>query len=746
MSKKILNVTMIVCMMFVFMVLGTSRNAYANEDSSYGLLCDGEFLAIGMRNDMYFDFSNCEEDGTYKHVFSMFNNSSSSKSIFVSSSDTSILKIVKYSKKLPVGEYTDWNLVCKPLKPGDCKLTIKIGNNKYKISVFVHKGNPQIKSIQQTDYDTFKITCGNLDGYTGYTIKRIPDKLWEEGNSSFDYDDSDFEVIKTVKGGTNKTFTIKSKDWNKTYHYVIQARYETQVTNGSHSISLESSFEPFTLKKMSSNIISTKKSGDSGIKVTWEKKSKAKGYYLYRATSQYGTYKCIYKTKKTGVTSYTDKVSKGKTYYYKLKTIYPEFTSDYSDAASKMLPASSKKVNKSVKFKDDFTIYPQYTWNWAAADDVYYYTASGKMFTVTVTGKYIRVYKFDSAFKAKLYKEIKISYDDWGGFYHGTDGNFYIAIGYNNLKESKTKTVIKVIKYDKNWKKVKTANIKGGVSNVFEGIYIPFRAGNCSMDMKGSTLYIHTAREMFVHSDGLHHQSNISFATDTKTMKAKASNDSYVSHSFNQYVRFDNDNLYLVDHGDGYPRSVNLTIVKNYGQKDSTSSEYDLFNIKGSSGENYTGCTVGGMEVGKKNVMVCGTAQPHYFKIKGVSGMNYGYAHNVYLIVANKETGKKKTIWLTQNNPKTTKTVIGDTRMIKLDDNRFGIMYTTTTGNKSKLNYVVVDNDGKIIYTRTYSDMTFSGGTQPIIYNGRIVWIDSKENKKTYKTTNKIYAIPALLK
>ena len=42
------------------------------------------------------------------------------------------------------------------------------------------------------------------------------------------------------------------------------------------------------------------------------------------------------------------------------------------------------------------------------------------------------------------------------GFYHGPDGNNYVALGTYNTKESKTKVVIRVIKYSKAWKKGKT--------------------------------------------------------------------------------------------------------------------------------------------------------------------------------------------------------------------------------------------------------------------------------------------------
>ena len=78
------------------------------------------------------------------------------------------------------------------------------------------------------------------------------------------------------------------------------------------------------------------------------------------------------------------------------------------------------------------------------------------------------------------------------------------------------------------------------------------------------------------------------------------------------------------------------------------------------------------MEIGVGNVLICGTAQPHGDKIKGIEGFdvvktkNEKYVmlkKNVYLTVTNKETCKNKCIWLTKNNPKTTNVIVGDTRM-----------------------------------------------------------------------------------
>lgn len=348
----------------------------------------------------------------------------------------------------------------------------------------------------------------------------------------------------------------------------------------------------------------------------------------------------------------------------------------------------------------------------------------------------------NASFKVTNTKTIKLKYDVWGGFYKGTDGNFYVAVGDQNPKESNKKTVIKVIKYNSKWKKLKTASIKGGAKNSFVGIYAPFEAGNCRMDMQGSTLYLMTSRQMFIGSDGLRHQSNISFKIDTKKMKASEANESYASHSFNQFAKFKDDALYLLDHGDAYPRSLELTTVLGYGTKGQTVSSSSLVSLQGGTGGNFTGCRVGGMEIGSSNVLVCGTSQPHKKKIGKISGFGYDYKYNAFLALANRKSGKVTFKWLTTYHPKTTSVTVGETRMVKLTDNRFAVLYSTTQKGKSTLNYAVYSDTGKKIYSKKYSNIVFYGDSQPILYNGSIVWISPIENKG--KVKSKLYSIPAI--
>ena len=89
--------------------------------------------------------------------------------------------------------------------------------------------------------------------------------------------------------------------------------------------------------------IKVKASGIEGLKISWEKVSGAKKYYIYRSTNKGGSYEKIAETTKA---SYTDKkIDQNKTYYYKVKAANGKDTSNYSSV-------KSSKINTIVKLSN----------------------------------------------------------------------------------------------------------------------------------------------------------------------------------------------------------------------------------------------------------------------------------------------------------------------------------------------------------------------------------------------------------
>jgi len=593
-----------------------------------------------------------------------------------------------------------------------------------------------VKKITQTNYNTFKIQWEKVEGCSGYLIQRA------------DEDSSEYETIKTINNANATAVSFTGK-WEKTYRYRVvpyinyrnQALYYEHIYNKNYMEYGNGSL--FTVERPKGQLASVTQKGNNSLVIKWKSVAGAKRYKLYRSEHENGTYKCVFTTKNK--TSYTQKVTKGKLYYYYVVTEFSEGWGNPSNRLSGIVTIKGKESanvqkNISQSYQDG-----KYYGNWAESDRTYYYNQGNNLYMVCVQNdNTLQIYKANSKSQYKPYKKVKLGkYDVWGGFYHGPDGNFYVAVGYNNPNESDKKVVIKVFQYNKKWKKLKTCKIKGDATNYYKGIYEPFRASGCSMSMQGTSLYLATGRTMYIHSDGKHHQSNIGFLINTKKM-TYICDSPYSSHSFQQIARFKDGDLYQVDHGDAYPRSIVLTIQSNYETDKKKTIETSLFRLNGATGDNYTGATIGGMEVGETNVLICGTAQPHDYKIRGVSGMDYSYKQNVYVITADRETGKSKLRWLTKYHPKKSDVILSETRMVKITDTRFVILYSTTENGKDTLHYVVVDNKGKKILEKEYKDIYFYANSDPIIHKGYISWVSTQYDYNSYQYVTKHFRLPVI--
>ena len=203
----------------------------------------------------------------------------------------------------------------------------------------------------------------------------------------------------------------------------------------------------------------------------------------------------------------------------------------------------------------------------------------------------------------------------WGGFYAAPDGNFYIAAGQKNLNEDNSITAVRILKYSRAWKLLGATDIGGGYTNMFEGIYIPFDAASLRMTQTGSTLIVHTGREMY-GMEGIHHQSDVTFVINTQDMTLINSDMPYCSHSFNQFVVNDGSHVYFLDHGDSCYRGLILSSFSAYsGGYIAQERAVNIFPFMGATGDNYTGCEVTGFSLAGNNLITVGKSVPHGFAV-----------------------------------------------------------------------------------------------------------------------------------
>lgn len=643
-----------------------------------------------------------------------------------------------------------------PKKVGVSNVTLSNGTDSFTFPLVVYPvGGMDILDVRKASYNTIRISWESVPGVSGYRIFCAPTTF---SNPSAD----SFVKLGEVNGASTTTAILPTRYYGS-YYYAVQPVIVYNGTAYCASVASSVGNSPWTIEAPRTSISMIKQKSGRYLQIGWTADAGAASFTVYRSTKANAGFKKIATTR---TKSYIDrKVVKGKTYYYKVAANFPGYGQVTSRAFKRFVPGSLKVLRKKADFKyymPETLGYLGYGNNvWASPDPIIYYSRGSKTYAVVYFEGKLKIHVYDKNMKRTSVKNIKLpKHDVWGGFYHGKDGNNYIALGWNNHKESKKKTVIQVIKYSAGWKKGKVAKIRGSASNVFPGVYEPFYAGGSAFEMRGSTLYLHTSRKMFKGSDGSFHQSNITFKINTKTMKASVMNAPYVSHSFNQKVRIADDVLYFLDQCDAYPARGLVMSMLNVNKPDAKVFSWSTFDFMGAFGENSTenstGCTVGDMEIGSNNVLVCGTALPHGYTIKGVTGFRpfLVWKKNAFVMIVNPKTKESKVVWLTSISPKSKTQTVGEARMVKLADDRFAVMFSIRSEKTgaSNLKYIVVDDNGKKVLAKTYKNIWLTGQSQPILKDGCISWLGkppSKKSKDPYyspylDSTLTMYRIPAL--
>lgn len=282
-------------------------------------------------------------------------------------------------------------------------------------------------------------------------------------------------------------------------------------------------------------------------------------------------------------------------------------------------------------------------------------------------------------------KSIPVELFIFGSFYSGEKYNFMVFGSTTSVNKPNVE-IFRIVKYDKKFKRLGSVSLTGSDTDTRSA----FHAGSARFAENGNTLVLHTSREMFGG-----HQANLTITLDSNKMKVTDINfnsNQYVSHSFDQFVLFDQyDNksfpVYL-DLGDAAPRAV--TIFQ------STPEELELpfvefvgghsnyvFDIPGEFGNNYTGVKIGGFQASKGN----------------------------YLTVINKDSSiiLFVTPKLFTGDTKSKQIVIAsdvytnDFWILSNGDNTFTVVWHAISNTKSPLGYYdwhftqVIDGDGNLI-------------------------------------------------
>ena len=328
---------------------------------------------------------------------------------------------------------------------------------------------------------------------------------------------------------------------------------------------------------------------------------------------------------------------------------------------------------------------------------------------------YVEYYGLDGK-KSKADVTIAGELEYIRGFYAGKDA-YYIVCKQSNPNEDDSCEILRVVKYNKSWKRVAACSVYGN------NTLYPVNSGSLRMVESNGILYVHTCHTMYTSDDGYNHQANMTFSVKESDMTlydiySEVMNVSYgyVSHSFNQFITVRDGYVYRADHGDAGPRGMAVTRIADNGTVSEKVDSYVTFGgFFGSYGENYTGASLGGLEVSSTHAIVVYNQEP----------AQRSSVRNIKIGAWNLAAGTAEIHDVTDfadgsgircNTPK----------IVKLNSDQFLVMWeeVRAAGGESRTAFVLVDSAGqptgnivRVRYSLELSDC------QPILLqDGTVAW------------------------
>ena len=387
-----------------------------------------------------------------------------------------------------------------------------------------------------------------------------------------------------------------------------------------------------------------------------------------------------------------------------------------AEGASDMVPDGERTPSEEMKSASSNNQGSDWEGNWKTSATSYLYKGENDtLYRVEYINKAIVVEQYDANRNVIWKKTIQPELPLWGGFFAGEKYNF-IVVGQGNDNQDDSREVLRVIRYSKNWNRIDAAGIYGANTT------LPFRAGGLQMEESGNYLFIHTCHQMYTSSDGRRHQANMNFQLYVPSMKFVTANSAvgnpggdYVSHSFAQFVMIDGDDVVKVDLGDAYPRSVTLLRINGAANSLSYTSveRVSMLDIKGKTGDNYTGVEIGGTAVSATHYLVAGISIDQKSESRTPS--------NLFVSAVPKNNLKDENVAFRWQTGFTSNVQITAPQLITVNPTRFLMMWTEGSGNSRTLKYVFLNEQGKEV-SEVKTVPGLQSGCEPIIQGDQVVW------------------------
>lgn len=177
---------------------------------------------------------------------------------------------------------------------------------------------------------------------------------WADGYEIY-YSDSYngyYEKLADVTKRTTTNYNVKNLNTEHMYFFKVRAYAKADYYYSGNYSEIVCAKTSFTTPKISS----VKITANNTAKLTWAKVSGATGYEIYRSNKKSGSYRKIKTVNKGTTTSYTNnKLSCGKTYYYKIRAYRTDgkvkYYSSYSKVSTIKATPAQVKLTKAESTK-----------------------------------------------------------------------------------------------------------------------------------------------------------------------------------------------------------------------------------------------------------------------------------------------------------------------------------------------------------------------------------------------------------
>lgn len=361
---------------------------------------------------------------------------------------------------------------------------------------------------------------------------------------------------------------------------------------------------------------------------------------------------------------------------------------------------------------------------WASTVKSHIYSDGNTIKRIEIYENSVHIETYDNNYNFICSEKIKGELSETDGVHIGKKYN-YIVCSTQNLQESNSAEVIRIIKYSKDWKRLSCASVYGANTTKFTN------AGSLRFLESNNHLYIYSSHEMYLSSDGKHHQSNMLITLDTNNMEitdtkhlVSNSTTGYISHSFNQFIASDEDtnSIIAVDHGDAHPRAIVMFRYTNQLDCDKPNQPdmIRLFNIAGDIGDNDTGVSIGDLIVTDNNYIV---------SFNSIEQGSSSDLRSPYLAIVPKKSFSNDSVKLIKLSNESEN--CGYPFITEIDNGK----YCVTWENDKQVFYTTIDENGNIL-VNIKSFSAYLSDCEPIFNSSELIWYVTNNSAPVFYSIN----------